>query len=116
MSPRETSLLQALLPKGDLLLLGRQDVLCVFCTLQPPQAFFVLCFPPKVRASLPADVLTLAGDGWWPKRPSRWRKTTGTPRLCFPFSPVGVLTPSPFPFSEVALGLLPRRRHTYDQF
>lgn len=47
MSPRETPLLQALLPKGDLLLLCRQDVLCVFCTLQPPQAFLSCVFLPR---------------------------------------------------------------------
>lgn len=35
MSPRETPLLWALLPKGDLLPLCRQDILCVFCPSLP---------------------------------------------------------------------------------
>lgn len=55
------------LPKGDLLLFCRQDVLCVLCALQPSPPHtqaFVLCFPFKVRASLPADVLTLVSDSW----------------------------------------------------
>lgn len=60
MSPRETPLLWALLPKGDLLPLCRQDVLCVFCPSLP--RLFVLCGPLEVRARLRANVCTLVGD------------------------------------------------------
>jgi hypothetical protein len=58
MSPRETPLLWALLPKGDLLPICRQDALCVFCPPPPLVCLdFCLMYPFGGQGQATANVL-----------------------------------------------------------
>lgn len=86
MSPRETPLLWALLPKRDLQPLCRQDALCIFCPPLPRLLSYVAFWRSGPAA---ANVCTLEGD------PGGQRKST-----CHA-PPVCMLTPSPFPFQKL---------------